>query len=144
MTLDELKYVLDQMYGYDITRKTRVRERAYAKKVFITLAKDFGFRWKDIVKVIGQKHDVCIWHHKTFGDIKPMDLMMYNACIDYFNLTMTKIPNVQAINGNPVLDKVLYQIKSLSLKDLKYFDSKLLDIFLKKLKHESSLVKEEA
>ena len=139
MTLEELKYVLDQMYGFDISRRTRARAVVYAKKVFIQLAKTYGYDWKDMKDIVKLQHDNCIFHYKSFGDIKPIDLTMYNACIDYFNLPMNKIPTVESINSNPVMEEVLYKIKALGLRDVKYFNANVLDPFLSKLKKEKEL-----
>ena len=135
----ELKYALDELYGFNIARKSRKSELVYAKKVFITLMKDYGYRWKHMVDVIGLSHDNCIFHYKTFGDIKPIDLSIYNTCIDVFELPMIKYPSVSSINGNPLTDEVILKMKGLGFRDLKYFNEKLLDPFLFKLEEEKQL-----
>jgi hypothetical protein len=139
MTLEELKYVLDQMYDFDIGRKTRKRQVVYAKKVFIKLAKEYGFDWIQMKKFVNLQHDNCIFHYKSFGDIKLMDLEKYNACIDYFNLPMMKYPTVSAINGSPLFDEITYKISGLGRRDMKYFKEKVLDTFLKKLEQEEKI-----
>jgi len=136
MSLEELKFVLNQMYEFDISRKTRKREVVYAKKVFIQLAKRYGWQWKDIVPILGISHDNCIFHFNSFGCIRPMDLHHFNSCIDYFNIPLKKIPSVDSIDGNPRLEKVIDKVNSLSRKDLKYFDENVLNSFLKKLSFE--------
>ena len=139
MTLGELKYVLDQMYDFDISRRTRKREVVYAKKVFIQLARKYGYNWIDMKKFINLQHDNCIFHYKSFGDIKPMDLEKYNAAIDYFNLPMMKYPSVSAINGSPLFDNISYKISGLGRRDMKYFNEKVLEPFLKKLANEEKI-----
>jgi len=139
MELSELKYVLDKMYGFDISRKTRIRSTVYAKKVFIQLAKNFGYGWTEMKPFVALTHDNCIFHYKSFGDIKTEDLVIYNACIDYFNLPMEKIPAVESINESTLLRNVIFKIKGLGRKDLKYFDKKVLDVFLAKLKYEKEI-----
>tara|TARA_R110002049_G_scaffold231127_2_gene403411 strand:+ start:13112 stop:13570 length:459 start_codon:yes stop_codon:yes gene_type:complete len=139
MTLEELKYVLDQMYDFDIGRKTRKREVVYAKKVFIKLAKEYGYNWIDMKKFVNLQHDNCIFHYKSFGDIKPMDLEKYNAAIDYFNLPMMKYPTVSAINGSPLFDNIVYQLSGLGRRDMKYFNDKVLIPFFKKLDNEEKI-----
>jgi len=139
MKLDELKNVLCHMYGFDMTRKGRKRELVYAKKVFIALSHNYGYRWADILKVINLQHDNCIFHYKSFGDIKTIDLNNYNACIDYFKLPMLKYSSVQAIDGNERIIEISNKLGSLSRRDLRYFDDVVLAKFLKKLQDEADI-----
>lgn len=139
MELEELKNVLDIMYGFDIGERTRTRSVVYAKKVYIQLARTFGYDWVDMKNLIQLSHDNCIFHYKSFGDIKPKDLQIYNGCIDYFKLPMKKYQSVESINGSPLFDSICDKISGLGRRDMKYLDDKLLTVFFKKLDQEKKL-----
>lgn len=139
MKLSELKYVLDELYGFDISARSRKREYVYARKVFITLARDYGYNWIDMHHVIDQKHDECIYHYRTFHVVNPMDLQHYNTCIDYFNLPMEKIPSMAWRQNGGLVQNMIDKMKEMSARDLRYFDRNRLDVFLKKVKEEEEI-----
>ncbi|MFT5875741.1 MAG: hypothetical protein ACI8WT_004737 [Clostridium sp.] len=139
MTLEELKFFLDKMYGFDLSIKTKKREKVYAKRVFINLAYNYGYEVQDIHPLMKLKHPVIKHHRSNFGTIMPIDLDMYNKCIDYFDLPMDKIPNVISISGDPRFSKIILKLKELNRADLKYFDEKWISVFIEKLAYEKSL-----
>lgn len=141
MTTKELKAVLDDMYGFDISTESRKECYAYARKVFIKLARDYGFGWVDMKAIIGQKHDLCIYHYSTFHVINPMDLEKYNAAIDYFELPMEKIPSMSWFINSAAVNRMMKKLTKLSSKDIKYFKKYRVDRFLDELKQERSLKK---
>ena len=141
MTLEDLSRVTVEMYGFKLDERNRNRDVVYARKVFVKLAKDYGYRWHDIKPFIGSNHDLCIYHYDTFSTITPKDLDKYNILIEYFNLPMEKIPSMQwYIAGKDVMT-IMKKLKKLSRKDLAYFKENTLEGFLKSLKKERELKK---
>ena len=140
MGVEELKYVLDQLYGFDIARKTKTREVVYAKRVFVNLAFKYGHKVKHICKEVNLNHSGMKHHRDNFGSINPIDLNHYNKCVEYFRLPMETIPSINSINGDYRLLEALDDISALNTKDLKYFREKVLKPFLSKLKFEKSVI----
>lgn len=139
MKLEDLKKFLDKVYGFDIATDTRKREYAYAKKVFIYLAREYGYKWIQMESIIGQTHDLLIYHHGTFSLVKPIDLENYNMAIEHFELPMDKIPSIGwFINGQTIMNMVA-KMKGLSVKNLRYFETHRLDKFLKEIEREEEL-----
>lgn len=139
MKLEQLKDFLDEVYGFDIKKNTRLRNYAYAKKVFIRVARDYGYRWIEMEPVIGQTHDLLIYHHDTFNTIKPIDLEKYNICIEHFNLPMEKIPSMSWFLHGEKLMSIIEKMKNLSGKNLRYFERHRLDKFLKEVEREEEI-----
>jgi len=139
MKLQELKDLLDELYGFDISADTRKREYAYARKVFCKIAYDYGYRWKDIKVVIGISHDLCIYHHGTFNAINPIDLHNYNTAIKYFELPMEQIPSMSWYINGEMVQGIIEKLKKFSIKDLKYFEINRIDKFLKAVQDEKEI-----
>ena len=140
MTLEELVHVMNQMYDVDVLSKTRKRNIVYARKTMVNLALNYGYQLCDITEKWGLPHDLQLNYKKTFSDVTPRDLHHYNACIDFFNLPLEKIPNVRAIDGNPFLDVLIDDITTLPVKDLKFFKKKIYDPFKKRLEFERKVM----
>ena len=140
MTLQQLKTQLDLIYGFDISTHLRKRKMVCARKVFINLAHNYGYTWSDITPVIDQKHDTCIYHKSTFSSIRAMDLHIYNNCIDYFNLPLQQYYSVSAIDQNPVVGKIVDELTKMGRKDVKYFNEKVFNPFIRNLRLEKSIM----
>ena len=136
MTLQELKEFLDGSYQMDISKKIRKRKYVYAKKVFIQLAKNYGYNWVNIEDVIGQPHDLLIYHYNTFSSIFPVDLDAYNSAIKNFQLPIEEIPSMSWYINGRLVQEIVNKLGSLNQKDLKYFDLNVLDKFLMSVKQE--------
>jgi hypothetical protein len=139
MKLEDLKIVLDELYGFDICKKSRKRKFVYARKVFVKLAYGYGYTWEDMKEVIGMTHDLCIFHHNSFTSVKPIDLDKYNAAITYFDLPMDKISSMSWYINGEKLHKIVEKLKVLSVKDLKYFEYSRVDRFLEAIQEEKEL-----
>ena len=135
-TLERLKDYLNEAYGFDITRDTRLRQVAFGKKVFCYIAKEYGFRVRDIKKTIKQPHDLVIYHHKTFHTVMPIDLDIYNKCVEHFEIPLETIPSTLWLSHGKQIHSMVDKMKVLSMKDLKYFEKRKLDAFIENVKKE--------
>lgn len=140
VSLKQIKGYLDAIYGFDIAQEKRDRSIVYARKVFINIAHRYGYSWIEMEPVIRQKHDTCIYHVKTFSAIKPMDLHVYNACVDALDLPVQKYNSVTSIDANTTTNKIVDELMKMSRKDIKYFHNKIWLKYLTNLAHEKSFI----
>ncbi len=136
MKLRNLRFFIESIYEINIAKRSRARNYVYARKVFIRLAKDFGYDWKHMKEHTDCAHDTCIFHYNTFNSVRPSDLKVYNNAIDYFELPMDKIHNVRELSPTRVRDAVNAKINSLNAEDFKYFKANVFDTFMDRLKLE--------
>tara|TARA_R110002049_G_scaffold245028_4_gene418888 strand:- start:629 stop:1069 length:441 start_codon:yes stop_codon:yes gene_type:complete len=140
MSLKELLSFLNEKYEMNILNtKTRKRKVVYARKIAVNIALSYGYQIVDITNEWGVSHCKQIYYRNTFSEINPIDLHHYNLAIDEFKLPMKKIPNLRAIDGNPMLDEMIDEISKLGFKDLKFFKNKVFDKFKKNLAYEKEV-----
>jgi|TARA_R110002050_G_scaffold233071_1_gene368831 hypothetical protein len=139
VSISKIKAFLDSMYGFDVLKKGRKREVVYARKVLISILVDYGYTHKEINHVYNVPHDMCIFHRKTFNQIRPIDLDRYNACIEYYQLPVTIYNSVNAIDKDPSVVKMIDKILGLGRRDFKYFDNKIFKPFIRNLELEKSI-----
>ena len=77
MDITQLKGLLDQTYGFDISSKTRAREYVYARRVFSKVSRDFGYTFGEIGIAIGCNHATIIHHVKSFDTVHDTDKDIY-------------------------------------------------------------------
>lgn len=141
VTINLIKTHLDIVYGFDVLERCRKREVVYARKVLITILVDYGFTHAQIKKEYDWvKHDMCIFHRKTFNQIRPMDLKIYNGCVEYFQLPMPMYNSVNGIDKNATTASMIDILLGLSRKDIKYFNDKVFKPFIRDLKTEKSIM----
>tara|TARA_R110002096_G_scaffold3315_4_gene16476 strand:+ start:793 stop:1224 length:432 start_codon:yes stop_codon:yes gene_type:complete len=138
-TIQEIKIMLDHLYEFNVMKKTRIRKYSYARKILTTLASNHGHTNEAIESVLGIKHDIVIYNHKTIDTINKVDMVNYNRCIDKLNLKMNKIISLNSLSDNPVAEGIYIKLKSLGRKDLAYFNSQVFEPFLKKIEFEKSI-----
>tara|TARA_R110000822_G_scaffold125716_7_gene260660 strand:- start:103 stop:534 length:432 start_codon:yes stop_codon:yes gene_type:complete len=139
-TVIEIKLVLDNLYGFDIMKPTRMRKYSYARKVLTVLASNYGHTNEEIFINLKIPHDLVIYNHKTIHNIKKIDMHMYNKCIDRLDLKMNKILTLKSLSDNQTADDINEKLRSLSRKDLMYFKSSVFEPFLKKIDFEKSII----
>ena len=141
ITINLIKTHLDLVYGFDVLKKSRKRKIVYARKVLITILVDYGFTHAEIKKEYDWiKHDICIFHRNTFNQITPIDLRIYNKCVEYFQLPIQIYNSVNGIDKNPSTASMIDTLLGLSRKDIKYFDNKIFKPFIRNLKIEQSIM----
>tara|TARA_R110000796_G_scaffold146955_3_gene263701 strand:- start:5628 stop:6065 length:438 start_codon:yes stop_codon:yes gene_type:complete len=136
MKPDELLYVLNQLYGFDISRKCKTDHIVQAKKVFVQLCWKYGHRLCNYVPVINITHAACIHHQKSFHLIRPVDLHHYNTCIEYFNLPLQTYPSLFALRESNELNAILIKLKELNRQELIDFKRLKLDKYFKEKEFE--------
>lgn len=136
MKLRNLRFFIESIYEINIAKRSRSRNYVYARKVFIRLAKDFGYGWRHMKEHTDCSHDTCIFHYNTFDSVRPTDLKVYNDAIDYFELPMNKIHSVRELSPTRVRDAVNAKINSLNAEDFKYFKANVFDTFISRLELE--------
>tara|TARA_R110002051_G_scaffold269575_2_gene329754 strand:+ start:995 stop:1426 length:432 start_codon:yes stop_codon:yes gene_type:complete len=139
-TVMEIKLVLDNLYGFNIMTKSRVRKYSYARKVLTVLASNHGHTNEEIFSNFQIPHDTVIYNHKTIHNIKKIDMYMYNRCVDRLNLKMKKILTLKSLSSNQIADDIHEVLCGMGRKDLMYFKSSLLEPFLKKIDFERSII----
>ena len=139
MKLEELTYVLEQLYGFKLWNKGRKGDVVCARKVFCKLASEMGYGPTAMSRATGQPHDLMIYHKNTFHSFLPIDLYHYNACIDYFNLPLNKISSIREMLDGDEMSKITKELKSLNSKELKHFLNFVIPNYKKKLKWEKSI-----
>jgi len=77
MDITQLKGLLDQTYGFDISSKTRAREYVYARRVFSKVSRDFGYTFEEVGRVIGCDHSTIIHHINSFDTVQETDKDVY-------------------------------------------------------------------
>ncbi|MGK0464818.1 hypothetical protein [Clostridium sp.] len=138
--VSEIKLVLDHLYGFNIMSKSKKRKYSYARKTFAVLASNYGHTNGIIAESYSQlTHDIVIYGHKTFNNIKKIDLENYNKCIDRLSLDVKKIDNLKSLSDNEEADEMHKVLKGLGRRDLMYFKSKVFKPFIKKLELEASI-----
>lgn len=141
ISIHKIRDFIELSYGIDLKLRTRKRTYAYARKVFCRIGYELGFGQTELAQFIGIKeNDMVLYHSSTFHMIKPLDLMIYNKCIDKFNLPLQKYKTVRSISHNQRIDSIVYKLTSLSTKDLKFFENKVVDRFLKKVEEERAML----
>ncbi len=139
MKLRNLRFFIESIYEINIAKRSRARNHVYARKVFVRLAKDFGYGWRHMKEHIDCSHDICIFHYNTFDSVRPTDLKVYNDAIDYFELPMDKIHSIRELSPTRVRDAVNAKINSLNAEDFKYFKANIFDPFINRLEFEKKL-----
>lgn len=136
MKLIDLKYFVESAYELNMSKRSRARDYVYARKVFVKLAKDYGYEWVQMKRHIDATHDLCIYHYKTFDAIRPKDLRVYNGAIQYFQIGVDHIENIRELSPTIVRDNVNREINRLNARDFKYFNNNIFKPFLAKLELE--------
>ena len=139
MKLEELTYVLEQLYDFKLWDKGRKGDVVCARKVFCKLASDMGYGPTAMGRATGQPHDLMIYHKSTFHSVMPIDIHHYNACIDYFNLPLNKISNIRELLYGNEINKAIEQLRDLNSKELKDLINFVIPNYKKKLKWEKSI-----
>ena len=139
MELTILKTLLDQYYGFDVMKKTRKQKYVYARKILFKLAIELGYGSTQIALAFEITHDLVIHHNNTFGDVKALDLMIYNRTIENMELPIDKINSrTQLIYGN-YISEMVDELSYLSVKELRRFNDSKLKPFLQELKSEKEI-----
>ena len=138
-TIQEIKIILDHLYGFNIMKKTRLRKYAFARKIFTTLASNHGHTNEAITSTFKIPHDTIIYNHKTIDTINKIDMVNYNRCIDKLDLKMKKIISLNSLSASPVADEIHEKLKTLGRKDLMYFKSQVFEPFVSKLEFEDEI-----
>ena len=101
----QIKSFLDTRYFFDVLTKRRKKEIVMARKVFVVLCLKYGYSHKQIREKTWVTHTMCIHNSNTFDQIRPIDLEIYNECIDFFNLPIQKYSSVNGI-FKPFIDNL--------------------------------------
>jgi len=139
MTLKELNYVLETMYGFKLWEKGRKRDVIYARKVFCQLAHKMGYGPTAMSRATGQPHDLMIYHRETFTSVLPVDIHHYNTCIDYFNLPLKKIEGINELVYGNEISEIIKKISTLGLKDLKHLKNVIIPNFKESIRFEKNI-----
>ena len=139
-TIKEIIDALNELYGFDVLKKTRLRKYAYARKILTCLLSNHGHTNESITSSIGIKHHLIIYNHATIDTIAKIDMVNYNRCIDKLDLKMKKIVSLNSLSANPVADEIHEKLKTLSRKDLVYFKSQIFKPFYKEVKLKESMI----
>ena len=139
MQLTILKTMLDQYYGFDILTKTRKQKYVYARKVLFKLASELGFGPTEIALNFDTSHDLIIHHNNTFGDVKGIDLMVYNRAIDSMELPIDTINSKTQLIYGDYISSMVKELSFLSVKELRRFNENKLKPFLQELKSEEEI-----
>jgi hypothetical protein len=94
MKLEELIKELNNLYGFDITKRVRKRQYSYARKVYCKLAKELGHTLQMFGGKVGISHDCALYHIRTFEAITHNDKIIFNTIVKNFrlNLKLCKMP----------------------------------------------------
>ncbi len=85
MDIKQVKQLLDNTYGIDISRNVRDREYVYARRVFSKICKEFGYTYKEIGATIDSTHATIIHHIKNFDTIRDTDFTVYRKLVRILN-----------------------------------------------------------
>lgn len=132
LKIEELKNKIDDLYGFDISSKSRKYNIVCAKKIFVHIAIKYGFSRVIVSSAINIDRTVTYRFEQDLASVRNMDIDAYNKCIDDLDLKIDKIKSLNFINGSNVQDQIISEIKSLSTSDLKRFKKEYFDKFLKK------------
>ena len=139
--IKEIKSKLDELYGFDILLKRRIRRYAFAKKILTTLLLDYGYTNSEIVIGTGIAHDVILYNKKTISVVNRTDLEIYNRTIDELNLDgIKKINSIRSLHNNEFAEEIFEKLKCMSRKDIAYFKSQVFQPFLEKIDFEKSII----
>jgi hypothetical protein len=86
MTLDQLKSIFDEAYGFDIARKTRKRNYAYARKNYVYTAYKLHFTLAYIGTTLKCNHDLVHYHVNTIHSINDYDKLIFNKIVQKYDL----------------------------------------------------------
>lgn len=138
-TMASLHNFLNFKYEDDIFKKTRKDRIVSARKVFVNLLHNMGFGPTRIGGYMNRPHDLMIHYTKTFSGVNPEDILYYNESIEYFNLPLEPISNINEILYGKNIAEVIDDLNKLSRKDFMLFKKTRLDPFLKGLEFEKKV-----
>jgi hypothetical protein len=121
LELQRLKTLVEEFYGFEISKGGRKREYVYAKKVYSKIARDHGHTFNSISESLGHTHATILFYYKTFHSIKDFDLNIYGEIIKVYK----EVPELKdkdlsvgiEINDTHSLLKARYEILVSELKN---------------------------
>lgn len=134
--LEQLINDIQLHLGVDVKKKGRTRNTVYARKLYAKIALDYGIGPTEAGEAIKFPHDLMIYHHKTFPNVRPKELNAYNQIVKMRNLPMNLIENSRALRQSPTMIRILNKLAKLTPTDLKYFETHKLNTFLDSLEKE--------
>jgi hypothetical protein len=82
--LQRLKTLVEELYGFEISKGGRKREFVYAKKVYSKIARDRGHTFSSISRSLNHTHATILFYYKTFHSIMDLDVDIYKQIIKIY------------------------------------------------------------
>lgn len=81
-SLKDVLEILNKLYGFDITDKSRKRKYIYARKVYFKICRDLQYTFHDVGVAIGYDHATALFHYNSFNVVEVVDFDIYHKALD--------------------------------------------------------------
>lgn len=92
--LYRLRKLVEELYGFDISKRGRRQDLVYAKKVYSKLARDMKHTFQSIGNSIGHNHATILHHYNSFNVVLPDDLEVYHKVLEVYETLPYCVDNV--------------------------------------------------
>jgi len=135
--LQQLAEDVNQELEVRIELAGRKQETVRARKLFCYIADLLDYGPSVSGKAFNKDHATAIFHAKTFPDVATnKEINAYNAIIEKRGLPLDKLENARVLRQSPTMVRIVNKLAKMNPSDLKYFESKRLDVFLDQLEKE--------